>query len=451
MSASGSVAYYRRLAILVILSVIAVFSPLRQAAQAQGLVDAEISDTIRTYAEPLMVSAGLDPRAVRIFIVNRNELNAFVSGGQNLFINTGLLTRADNAGQIIGVIAHELGHIAGGHISRTRESMENAGTSSLIAGILGVAAGLATGRGDIGGAVAAAGQDISTRGFLKYSRNQESSADQAGMRYLEANGLSAAGMYQLMKKLEGQELLPTSRQNEYVRSHPLSSDRVVSIESFLQRSKFTETPLPEGWELRFQRAKAKIIGFLESKSRIYRYYPESDMSVPARYARAIADYRRNELDTAVPKIDALIAEYPSDPYFQELKGQMLLEHGQIIPAVEALRKAASLAPTAIPIRAMLAQGLVETGDPALLTEAVDNLKLLIVDDPNSGAAWRLLAISYARLGEDGASRLASAELALLQRDTPAAKLHANAALKFFNKGTPSWLRAQDILNAADLK
>ncbi|MEQ8708537.1 MAG: M48 family metalloprotease [Rhodospirillales bacterium] len=424
---------------------------MRQAAHAQGLVDAEISEVIQTYADPLMVSAGLDPRAVRIYIVNRDELNAFVSNGQNLFINTGLLTRADNAGQIVGVIAHELGHIAGGHISRTHESIQNAGTSSLIAGILGIAAGLATGRGDIGGAVAAAGQDISTRGFLKYSRNQESSADQAGMRYLEANGLSAVGMYELMKKLEGQELLPTSRQNEYVRSHPLSRDRVASVESFLQRSKYTDTPLPDGWELKFQRIKAKIIGFLESKSRVYRYYPESDTSLPARYARAIADYRRNELDTAVPKIDALIAEHPSDPYFWELKGQMLLEHGQILPSVEALRKAASLAPSAIPIRAMLAQALVEAGDQALLQEAVENLKVLIIDDPRSGAAWRLLAISHARLGEDGASRLASAELALLQRDEPAAKLHANAALKFFNKGTPGWLRAQDILNAADLK
>lgn len=412
-------------------------------------MDAEISSVIRTFSEPLMVTAGLDPNSVRIFIRSNDELNAFVAGGQNLFINTGLLVRADSADEVIGVLAHEIGHIAGGHISRTLESMEAAGTNSLVAGILGLAVGLASGRADVGGAVAAAGQDVAARGFLKYSRNQESSADAAGMRYLEANGLSSVGMYQLMQKLEGQELLPSSRQNEYVRSHPLSRDRMQSVEGFLQRSKYTNAPLPEGWELRFQRIKAKIIGFTESKSRTYREYPETDTSIPARYARAVADYRRNDLERALPEIDSLIAEMPEDPYFHELKGQALLEHSRIAEAVVPLRTASRLAPEAGPIRAMLAQALVESNDPALLPEAVENLKAIVALEPRNGAAWRLLAISHARLGDDGASRLASAELAMVQGDKQAAKLHADAASKFYKNGSAGWLRAQDIKNAVE--
>lgn len=396
-----------------------------------------------------MVTAGLDPNSVRIFIRSNDELNAFVAGGQNLFINTGLLIRADSADEVIGVLAHEIGHIAGGHISRTMESMEAAGTNSLVAGILGLAVGLAAGRADVGGALAAAGQDAAARGFLKYSRNQESSADAAGMRYLEANGLSSVGLYQLMQKLEGQELLPSSRQNEYIRSHPLSRDRMQSVEGFLQRSKYTNAPLPEGWELKFQRIRAKIIGFTESRSRTYREYPESDTSLPARYARAIADYRRNDLAKALPVFDALIAEMPEDPYFHELKGQALLEHSRIAEAVAPLRTASRLAPEAGPIRALLAQALVESNDPALLPEAVENLKAIVALEPRNGAAWRLLAISHARLGDEGASRLASAELAMVQGDKQAAKLHADVASNIYKNGSAGWLRAQDIKNAVE--
>jgi predicted Zn-dependent protease len=439
-----------QLIVLAVLTGIATLSPFCRQSVAQGLVDAEISDVIHTYAEPLMVTAGLDPNAVKIYIRNNDELNAFVSGGQNLFINTGLIVRADNAGQIIGVLAHEFGHMAGGHFSRTIASLENTGTNSLIAGILGVAAGIATGNGALGGAIISAGQGVSERGFLKYSRNQESSADQAAMRYLEANGFSAVGMMELMQKLEGQELLPTSRQNEYVRSHPLSRDRVISVENFLHQSKYTNAPLPDGWELRFQRIKAKIIGFMESRQRTYRAYPETNDSLPARYARAIADYRRNDLGQALPKIDALITEHPDDPYFHELKGQMLMEHGQIDEAVMSLRVAAKLAPGAVPIRSMLAQSLVETNDAANLSEAVDHLRNIVSRDPRNGAAWRLLAISFSRLGDEGGSRLASAELALLQGDKQAAKVHADAATKIYEKGSSGWLRAQDIKNVTEL-
>lgn len=424
------------------------------AARAQGLPlirDSEIEDTIRSWANPLFAAAQLNPSSVRLIIVNDKSLNAFVAGGQNLFVNSGLLTAADTPSQVIGVLAHETGHISGGHLARTGDALRGAQNTGLFATLLGIgliALGAATGTGDAGqagGAVIAGGQSAGLRTFLAYTRSQERSADQAAVNLLDRTRQSSRGLLEFMEKLADQELLASSRQDPYVRSHPLTRDRVEFVAEHARNSRYTDVPVnPEDIE-RHDRMKAKLIGFLERPNRVLRtYYPPDDNSLPARYGRAVAYLRLSDVDKAVAEMDSLIAERPNDPFFYELKGQILYELGKIREAVPMYQKAADLRQDDPLILTGLGAALLETGDPALVDRAIaalDHAKRLDSEFPNT---WRLLATGYHARGDEGPSALASAEYALLIGRARDARLHSGRAERIFNEGSPGWLRAQDI-------
>ncbi len=422
--------------------------PRSATAQRLSLIrDAEIENTIRTYATPVFVAAGLEPSAIGIYLVNDNSLNAFVAGGQKLFINTGLLMRSENAGQVIAVIAHETGHISGGHLSRIRDAMKTSSAQSILAFVLGGAA-IIGGRGDIGGAIIQGGQELSKRNFLQYSRTQESAADAAAMKYLEATGQSARGMLEFFKILGDQELMSVSRQDPYYRSHPLTRERIQTVEDFISRSAFSDTPVSADFTIRHRRMKAKLHAFIDSPTYTLRRYKKTDTSVESRYARAIAYYRRADLDSALPLIDGLIAGQPDDPYFHELKGQILFENGRSAKAIPAYRKAVTLDPESPLLHTELAQVLIEANDPALLPEAIKNLIASISHDRTDGASWRQLAIAYGRQGKTAESSLALGEEALLQGNKKNAIYHAGRAEKLLPEGSRGWLQAQDIMLVA---
>jgi predicted Zn-dependent protease len=409
--------------------------------------DAEIESIIRTYATPLFQAAGLEPSAIKVFLVKDNSLNAFVAGGQNLFLNTGLLVRAESANQVIGVIAHETGHIASGHLVSRNKAIGGASTKRVIATLLGSVIGVISGRPDIGEAIILGGTSIGQRGLLQFSRTQESQADQAALRLLDRSKQSAVGLLNFMKILQDQDLVSSRFQDPYVRSHPLTRDRINTIAHHVESSPFSKKPTnPELVALQ-SRIRAKLIAFLEPATLTLRRYPESDTSISARYARAIAEYRKPDIQRALGAINALIAENPSDPYFLELKGQMLFEDGQVEAAIPAYEQSAKLVPHEATIRVSLARAQIESGRDDLLDPAIRNLQAALQREPKVPSTWRQLAIAYGRLGQDVQSSLALAEEALLLGKMSEAEYHARKAEQALPKGSPDWLKSQDILNA----
>jgi predicted Zn-dependent protease len=409
--------------------------------------DAEVENTIRAFATPLFVAAGLDANAIRVHLVNDQALNAFVANGLNMFINTGLLVRADNANQIIGVIAHETGHITGGHLVRLRDGLAGATTEAIVAMVLGAAAAVA-GAPDAGAAIIMGGTQAAERGLLRYSRQMESSADQAGVNLLERTQQSARGMMEFLDILADQELLTVGRQDPYVRTHPISRERVEFIRNFLTTSRYADTPIkPEFVELQ-KRMRAKLQGFIDP-SRALQTYKETDTSVEARYARAIAYSRRPDYAKAMPLMDALIAEWPNDGYFYEMKGQMVFESGKAREAEPFYARAVELLPNEPLIRVDLARVQVESDSPEATRKAIANLEVARRIENDNTELWRLLSIAYGRDGQIAMAQLAQAERALLQRRMPEARSFAERAERGLPAGSPGALRAQDIRRAAE--
>jgi predicted Zn-dependent protease len=423
--------------------------PQPRAADRISLIrDAEIETGIRSYAVPLFEAANLGSDAVAIHLVNDSRINAFVAGGLNLFINTGLIEASATPNEVIGVIAHEIGHIEGGHLIRRQEAIENATAEAILAMVLGTAVA-AAGGGQAGSAIMHGGTEIAQRGLMRYSRTQESSADQAAMRYLDATGQSAKGLLKLFEKLEDQDLLSSSRQSPYLRSHPLTRERISFAEHYVAQSPFADAVDPPERLAEHQRMVAKLVGFLETPDTAFRLYPTTDTSVPARYARAATYHRLADLPNALKEIDSLIDEFPNDPYFHELKGQILFEQGRVQESIAPYQRATELAPQEPLIHFGLGRSLIEAGDEGSLPRAIENLKVAAAAEPTYPPYWHFLGVALGRHGELAESSLAFAEAALLNGRGPEARFHAQRAVDGLRPGTPQWIRAQDILNEAD--
>lgn len=423
-------------------------TPAESAPQRIMVRDAEIESSIREYATPLFEAAGLNPASVNIYLIHDPQLNAFVAGGQNIFIHSGLLMKADDVSEVIGVIAHETAHIAGGHLARGQDALASARNVGLIASALGIGVAILTGRGDAAVAATSGVDNITTRSFLNFSRGQESAADYAALRYLEATGQSARGMYTFLSTLEDQALLSSAQQDPYLSTHPLSRDRIDAIKQNLDTSLYSDVPAPMRWQIAHKRTQAKIYAYTNPLAYVLRKYPESDQSVWARYARAFAYYRKPDLGKALSLIDELLDEYPNDPYFHELKGQMLFEHGKIYEALPSYQRAVELSPPSSIMFLELGQAQIASEDESLLEAAALNLRRSLGVERNSAMAWRQLAIAYGRQGKMSLSSLALAEESILQGRKNEAIYHAEKAAGMFPEGSREWLQAQDILNAA---
>lgn len=423
----------------------------RQAGAVGLIRDTEVENTIRIFGTPLLEAAGLDPQAFEVHIVNDKSLNAFVAGGQKMFLHTGLLLRAQSAQQVIGVMAHETGHIAGGHLARLQQAFEDASNEAIIATVLGVAAGVLAKRSDVGTAVVMGGQDIALKNLMTFSRGQESAADQAGVSFLNKTQQSARGILEFMEILGQQELWMVERQDPYVRTHPVSQERITFLREQVEKSPYSDIPAPPEYTLMFRRMQAKLYAFIEAPVRTLSRYKADDPSVEARMARAIAYYRRADLANALPLIDGLIKEYPKDAYFYELKGQFLFENGRIAEARNEIEKAARLNPSAPLILISLAQAQLEMNDDALLADASKNLQQALNKEKDNALAWRLLSVAYGRNGNQGMTAYAMAEYALLSGKLQEASYHADHADKLLPRGSPAWLAVQDLKSNIDAK
>ena len=409
--------------------------------------DAEIEHTIRAYAAPLLEAAGLGEDAVRLYIVNDSNINAFVAGGPNLFLSSGMLSAAEEPGEIVGVLAHEIGHIAGGHLVRTRDAMEDASAEMILATVLAAGAIIA-GEGEVGSAIISGGQALAQQSFLRYSREQEQSADQAAVRLLERTGQSAAGLLRMFKRLKERERLAISEVNSYASTHPLTRERIRFIRDHVQSEDRDAGGAPDVHSTVHRRMVAKLKGFLDPPAETFRAYPDGDQSTEARYARAIAYYRIPDLERALAALDALLADHPDDPWFHELKGQVLFENGRVREAIAPYERAVALKDDVGPLRLGLARAQIETGDAALLASAIENLEAATRLEAKVPQHWYQLGIARGRAGERATSSLAFAEAAYLRGDVERAHYHATLAAERLPQGSAAWLRAEDILNAA---
>jgi len=414
-------------------------------AVAQGAIrDAEIEATIRDFATPLFSAAGLNPDAVDIYIRKDDQINAFVAGGQNLFLNTGFLLETRSASEVIGVVAHETGHIAGGHLARTSDILANASRTALIAQILGIVAAVGSGNPGAGVAVATGGTGVAERALLSYSRTQESSADQAALRYLDATGQTAQGLVDFLGTLEDQELLSAARRSPYLSTHPLTRDRIATAREHLRTSPYRDAEPTAEQKARYDRMIAKLYAFLRAPGRTFSKYPKSDQSVPARYARAVAYHEAHEVPQSLREVDGLIADHPDDPFFHELRGQILFENGRPGDALPSYRRAVELLPGNGLLEISLARVLLTFNDPNADAEALQLAENAIDDENDWGFAWQQVAIAHGRLGNFGESALALAEKELRYQNYREAEQQARRAQSQLSQGSPSALRALDI-------
>jgi predicted Zn-dependent protease len=443
MGERGMTARLSRLVRLLMVGLVLFFAAARPAAAQSLLRDSETELLFKEISDPLIEAAGLDPKSVKVVLINDPEINAFVAQGQVVYVHSGLIAATDNVNQLQGVIAHELGHVAGGHAIRIYEGVHKATAITLLSLVLGAAA-IAAGAGDAGMGILSAGQQVAMGSMLAFTRAQESSADQAGATYLSKAGVSGKGSIEFFKKLQNQEYrLAIYAKDSYDRTHPLSSERIGALTELYKKDPAWNRPVDPALEARFERVKAKLVGFVTPRQAV-NLYPESDQSVPAHYARAYAYHLGAYPDKANAEADALLATAPNDPFFLELKGQILLEGGHPKEAIAPLRKAVANAPDMPMIAVMLGHALIASEDSKNFAEAKQVLKTAVNRDNDNPFAWYQLGIVYDREGDQPRAALATAERNNLEGRNKLALASAKMAMAGLSPGTPDYLRAQDI-------
>jgi predicted Zn-dependent protease len=412
--------------------------------------DAEIEQLLREYVSPILKVAGLSSQGIQVVIIQDKSFNAFVMDAHHIFVNAGALMETTTPNQLIGVFAHESGHIVGGHLSKMRQELANAQTAAIIAMLLGVgavAAGARSNNADmanIGGAVLSGPQAYLQNSLLSYQRGQEESADRAGVRFLTMTGQSAKGMYDTFKKFADESLFSARTVDPYAQNHPMPTERMAALAELVKTPYWDKKDPPE-LQFRHDMMRAKLYGFTDRPDAVLRRYPMSDNSMPARYARAISTYRFGDMRSAEAQIDALIAAAPNNPYFYELKGQALLEGGHPAAAVAPLRHAVQLAPNPALIQVTLAQALIASNDAKQIEEAIPLLRAALAKEPEAADAYLQLAMAYGRKGDLADADLASAQAAFARGDNKTARELAARAKERFPIGSPGWVRADDIV------
>jgi predicted Zn-dependent protease len=422
--------------------------PVRAQDGIPVIRDAEIEQLLRDYAKPIFRAAGLGEQNIHVVIINDKSFNAFVMDAHHVFINAGTLMESTTPNQVIGVFAHESGHIVGGHLAKFRQELASAQTGAIIALLLGVGTMVAGAHsadvGNVGGALMQAPQSYIQHSLLAYRRAQEEYADRAGVRFLTMTGQSAKGMYDTFKRFADETMFASSDVDRYALDHPMPEERMAELENLVHNQNWDNKD-PPPLQFRHDMMRAKLIGYMDRQDEVSRRYPLSDNSLPARYARAISTYRYGDMRDAIAQIDGLIRSTPGDPYFYELKGQALLESGHAREAIPPLQRAVALAPDPALIQIELAQAMIATDNAKMADAAVSLLHAALIKESESADAYTQLAMAYGRKSDYANADLASAQAAFARGDNKTARELAARAQQRFPIGSPGWVRADDIV------
>jgi predicted Zn-dependent protease len=406
--------------------------------------DTETERLIRSYEEPILKVAGIDPQAVKIYLVNDDSLNAFVAEGQNVFVNTGLFMHLKSPNEMQGVLAHETGHMAGGHLSRGSEAIAKAEIPMLLSMVLGIGAAIA-GAGQAGMILMGIGQSAAAAQFFAFSRAQEATADQMGQKYLRALHLSGMGMVKVFERMANEEAMITKNPEQFATSHPASRDRVANLQEIADASPYRDVPDSPQAVHAYEMVKAKIIGFMLPVQDVLYRYPMSNTSSQARYARAMVFMRQPDFKKALVEINSLIKEEPKNPYFYEVLGQIYVSLAQPMKGVAPYQKSVDLLPDAPELRVALAAAQVATSQKKIEEQAIGNLKIAVQQDPDNPFAWYQMAQAYSDLGNAPMADLATSERYYTVGDLRKAAVFALRSRQKLAKGSPDWERANDIL------
>jgi predicted Zn-dependent protease len=458
-------AYRQKLAKLTALTTAVALTLAPMSARAEPekgppvIRDTEAEQLLRDYTRPILRAAGLEKQNIQIVIINESAFNAFVADGRRIFVNYGAIMQSETPNQIIGVLAHETGHLAGGHLAKFRQELERAQTQMIIAMLIGAGAVVAGARSNSGGnnglanagAAAIAGpQEMIQRSLISYQRQQEENADRAGVKFLTATGQSAKGMYDTFKRFANDSLFAAHGADPYVQSHPMPTERVAALEEIARSSPYWDKKDDAALQMRHDMVRAKISAFMERQDTVYRRYPLSNTTLPSRYAHAITTYLHGDLRSALAQIDLLLQVQPANPYFYELRGQALLEGGKPLEAIAPLRKAVQLSNNAPLIEMLLGQALVASDNKAYAEEAIAILRAAVAKETEAPLGYTQLAMAYGRKGDLADADLASAQAAYLRGDNKTARDLASRAKTRFAIGTPGWVKADDIVTAKPL-
>ncbi len=431
-----------------------IVGPMASVAQAQQaaprtIEDTEVDEILHKECDPVFIAAGINPHDMHIVLIEDKELNAGTGSTKLIGINTGLIAETKTPNELIGVMAHETGHAAGGHTVRGEAEMARAGMNPFLLtlglGLLAIAAGAP----DAGAALITSSPYFGALGSLGYSREQEARADQAAVTYLEKSGQSARGLVDFFDNFRYQEVFDEARRYPFFQTHPISSDRVEGLRRRAEEQPHYNTPDSPELIAEHEIMKAKLFAFIQDPAQTFLKYPETDKSYPARYARAIAYYRETEIDYALKAIDALIADQPNNPYLWELKGQVLFEAGRPKESEAPHRKSVELKPNAPILQVNLARAILAQEDGKRAEEAIQHLQKALAFDPDNAFAFALMAQAYDAKGDGGNARLASAEEHYALGDLVRARVFALRAREMLPKNTPQWRRATDIVLVAN--
>ena len=430
---------YKKLLSFVTFFIGLLYSPLAYAF----IQDTEIDDALRKMCAPIFKAAGLNQNAVEFRIINSPTLNAFVQNGQTIYLHTGLITQTENIGQLIGVLAHETGHIQGGHVIGLKQAYNDSAWHSVLGMAVGIAAAAASGEAKAGVAAAAIGQDLARRSLMQHSRTHENAADQAGVRLMEQAGYSPQGLLDAMVLLNEKALYRVN--DPYLLTHPLTDERIQNLKNFVERSSLKSKPYSLDFHEKYNRIRAKTIGFLYGYDAIKRAYPHHDKDFASKYAWAIMYFRQGRLEGALNIVDGLLVQKPNDGYLHELKGQILFENGHVARSIDSYEKALDLLPHASLVKLSYAHALTELKNIVSYQKAKKILKKIAISQKQNPQYWRLLSIVHAKTNEMGLAYLALAEKALLERDLKTAEAQAKRAQGMFPEYSKQWVQSQDIL------
>ncbi|WP_157014833.1 M48 family metalloprotease [Mesorhizobium xinjiangense] len=415
--------------------------------------DAEIETLVRDYSQPILRAAGLSKSGIDIVLVNDRSFNAFVVG-RRMFINTGALMTAETPNEIIGVIAHEAGHIAGGHQERLRQQLARAQTMAIVAGLLGMGAAIGGALSDSGGlagggaGLAMGGAEMARRSLLSYQRTEETTADRSALHYLDATGQSAQGMLDTFKRFASSLALSGAQVDPYQISHPMPRERIANLTAAAQASPYFSRKDPSDLQLRHDMIRAKIAAYTGGTGAAARIFRSNPRSLPGRYGDAISTHLYGSPRNALSKIDGLIRERPNNPYFHEMRGEILMKANQPAEAARAYSAARKLDRANSPIiQIAYGQALLATGNRDSVREAVRQISAALDRDREIPSAYRYLAQAHGQLGEIGEAELATAEGHYYSGQIQDARLFATRSQQKFKPGSPNWIRAQDIINA----
>ena len=419
-------------------------------AAAQGislLQDTETERLLYSYEQPILKVAGIDPAAVRMYIVNDTSLNAFVAEGQNVFSNAGLFIELKNPNELIGVLAHETGHMAGGHLSRGSEAIAKAEIPMLLSMVLGIGAAIA-GAGQAGMILMGIGQSAAEAQFMQFSRVQEATADQMGQKYLRATHQSGMGMVHVFERMANEAAMIVKNPEAYASDHPADRDRVANLQEIAEASPYRDVPDSPQAIHAYEMVKAKVIGYLLPVQDVMYRYPVTNKTAPARYARAMVYMRTPDLPKALAEINSLIKEEPKNPFFYEVLGQIYVSMSQPLKGIAPYQTCVDLMPDAPQLRVALAAAEIATGQKTYEAKAVENLKIAMQQDNENPFGWYQMAQAYSDLGNTAQADLATSERYYAVGDIRKAAVFAMRARQKLPNGTPDWQRANDVIAIA---